>query len=175
MGVGGAVWWVTASPSTTPAPFPPFTLFATSPQFFTELSKRGNSPIYNLFPDTLSCLSRLVAAGAAGGVGGATVTALDASTFRDIVCFLLSFVSKDKHADSLGEKLLGRLEAACSGPAGDGALARDIAFCIAQLPVSEKAVRRLAEGVKGYARVLGDGDVWASFSDILAKVRGGGG
>ena len=94
--------------SVLPSPsslFPPPSPFA---QFFTELSQRGNNPIYNILPDTLSCLSKLAREAAdgmgpaAGGnvvVGGAPASSVvrpfDAATFRETVRFLLSFINKD--------------------------------------------------------------------------------
>jgi len=154
-----------------------------------------------MLPDTLSCLSRLAnpaahaatGAQAASGPGGAaaaelaatnTLRPLDQETFRDIVRFLLGFVSKDKQSEALAEKLLHRLESAesssSSSSAGSAggvadeatkALWRDLSYCLSRLPLSEKTVRKLADGVRGYAAALADDDVWESFVDMLARAR----
>jgi len=96
----------------------------------------------------------------------------DASTFRDTVRFLLGFISKDKHTESLADKLLHRLETTAGAAGGDDVhLWRDIAFCLSQLPLNDKMVKRMAEGVRAYRRCLGDGDVWESVSGMLAKAK----
>lgn len=57
----------------------------------------GNSPIYNLLPDVLSCLSRN--------------ETLSKTQFRSIMRYLLSFISKDKQSESLVDKLSNRFQA----------------------------------------------------------------
>ena len=54
------------------------------------LSKRSNSPIYNILPDTLSCLSKLVAEASLGV--DPTLRHFDAPAFREVVKFLLGFI-----------------------------------------------------------------------------------
>jgi hypothetical protein len=186
--------------------------------FFTELSKRSSNPIYNILPDTLSCLSRLAsgeaqnqefataimadAAGVTSGPSPVALRQLDRETFRDIVRFLLSFIGKDKQSDSLAEKLLHRFESTSAGggegstsaetgkqetlssqssqPANNSALAgspyvaalwRDLAFCLSQLPLSEKSIRRMAESVRTYKTALALPDVWESFLLMLNKAK----
>jgi hypothetical protein len=186
--------------------------------FFTELSKRSSNPIYNILPDTLSCLSRLAsgeaqnqefataivadAAGVTSGPSPVALRQLDRETFRDIVRFLLSFIGKDKQSDSLAEKLLHRFESTSAGggegstsaetgkqetlssqssqPANSSALAgspyvaalwRDLAFCLSQLPLSEKSIRRMAESVRTYKTALALPDVWESFLLMLNKAK----
>ena len=56
----------------------------------------GNNPIYNLLPDALSCLS--------------TNPALDKTQFRSIMRHLLSYIKRDKQAESLVEKLTNRFQ-----------------------------------------------------------------
>jgi hypothetical protein len=184
--------------------------------FFTELSKRSSNPIYNILPDTLSCLSRLAsgevqnqefaaaivadAGGVNTGPSPVALRQLDRETFRDIVRFLLSFIGKDKQSDSLAEKLLHRFESTSAGggeggggekqesspqqqaqkPTADSALAgspyvaalwRDLAFCLSQLPLSEKSIRRMAESVRTYKTALVLPDVWESFVLMLNKAK----
>lgn len=56
----------------------------------------GNSPIYNMLPDTLASLAH--------------DDTVDMDTFRTIMRFLFGFVSKDKHAESLTDKLCHRFQ-----------------------------------------------------------------
>jgi len=139
-------------------------------QFFHELSKRSNNPIYNLLPDTLATLSRLVAASEEAAAGGAAagewVRPFTRDAFRDVVKFLLGFIGKDKHSEGLADKLLHRFEAS-----DDPTVWRDVAFCLTQLPLNDKMVRKLAEGVRVYKRALADDDVWASVGALVAKSK----
>ena len=75
---------------------------------------------------------------------GSTLTPLDPSNFRDIIRFLLSFINKAAQAESLTDKLVHRLESLCGCGTGDVQLKRDLAFCLSQLPASDKVVKRLA-------------------------------
>lgn len=139
--------------------------------FFNELSKRANNPIYNILPDTLSCLSKLANENIANVTGttlpnNGGVKALDAETFRDVVRFLLGFINKDKQSESLAEKLIHRFETS-----EDAGFWRDIAYCLSQLPVTDKIVRKLAENIRGYKHCLADDDVWTSFTFILQRAH----
>jgi hypothetical protein len=135
-----------------------------SRMFFAELAKRPNNPVYNIFPDTLSCLSRL--ASAPPPVGDAHVSPLSRATLRDILRFLLSFVTKAAQTEALAERLLARLDLAAAqvDSAEERALAADIAFCLSVLPASDRTLRKLCEGVKGYAKALANDNVWDAFS-----------
>jgi hypothetical protein len=48
---------------------------------------------------------------------------------------------------------------------------RHLAFCLSLLNINEKAVRKLLETFKSYAEALQDAEVYASFEQLLAKVR----
>ncbi|CAM9116490.1 unnamed protein product [Phaeothamnion confervicola] len=85
--------------------------------FFRELSKRGNSPIYNFIPDIVGHLSRGNTTADGSGSSGGSVTP---EKFRAIMTFLLGFVEKDKHAEGLAEKLCVRIKAAEEGGSGTG-------------------------------------------------------
>ena len=133
--------------------------------FFTELSKRGSNPVYNLLPDTLASLSRSVAA----------------PQFARISKFLLSFLEGEKKILSTAEKLCLRIYAA-SGVSRDESiipgdcvqlkLIRDLAFCLAQLKYSEKNLQKLSEPFfKHYQPVLVDKTVFSSFQSIAKRSR----
>ena len=70
--------------------------------------------MYNLLPDILSNLS--------------SEPDLPEKAFQDIMRHLLQYIGKEKHADSLADKLCARFE-------GTGELTqwRNVAFCIAQV------------------------------------------
>lgn len=120
--------------------------------FFQELSKRGNNPIYNLMPDIVSRLSQ--------------DDAVSRETFRNVIPFLMSFITRDKHSELLVEKLCFRF-ATCSTMQQT----QDVAFCLAQLSINEKALRKLDALVKTYMNALFDDDVYKSFLELAAKAK----
>lgn len=124
--------------------------------FFHELAKKeykGTSPIYNLLPDILSNLSR--------------ETGLTRPQFQSVMQQLLGYIKKDKQGDALVEKLCQRFAAT-----EDTAQWRNIAFCLAQLPLSEKGIKKLAECFKLYKTALADSEVTQVIcGTILAKAK----
>jgi condensin complex subunit 1 len=121
--------------------------------FFFELSHRTGAPIYALLPDALSALSSDVT--------------LPEESFARIMRHLLSFVDKDKQTDALVEKLLLRMPECVA--AGNAKGARDVAFCVAQLSLSERGLKRMAEAWKSYEGALADATV---ASHLEAAARG---
>ncbi|KAK9792029.1 hypothetical protein WJX73_005287 [Symbiochloris irregularis] len=122
--------------------------------FFHELNakaSKGSNPIYNLLPDILSSLS---------AEAGLTPT-----NFQAIMHTLLAYIAKDKHADSLADKLLPRFEGASSQ------LSRNLAFCLSQLAFTEKGVRRVMEHWPSYQGHLGDQNVLEIFQGLISKAR----
>jgi len=99
--------------------------------FFIKLSERSHNPVYNLLGDIISRLSQDTSMG------------LSAESFQEIMRFMLSFVKKDRQADQLLERLLLRLAAA-----EERRTRQYIAFCISELTVSDKGLKKLVESVK---------------------------
>lgn len=132
--------------------------------FFIKLSERSNNPVFNLLGDIISNFSRddstSTTASSSTAVEDATTTGvavvpetqlksqLDMPTlteeaFQQTMHFLLSFVQKDKHADMLLERLLIRL-----GAAETIRQRRYLAYCISELTVTEKGLKKLVEMIK---------------------------
>ena len=118
---------------------------------FHELSKRTNSPIYNLLPDIVSQLSQLD---------------LKQEIFREIMQFLLSFIKKDRQNEMLLEKLVLRFPK-CTAINQKA----DLAYCIAQLKVNEKSIKCLNDNFKLYKDALFDEDVLKNFMSFIAKAK----
>ena len=144
---------------------------------FTKLSERSNNPVYNLLGDIIGIICRenqsavnsatTQEAGAvekaekADAVEVIKVAALSADTmnypkrmlspreFQETMHFLLSFVKKDKQADSMLERLLVRLSLAQSLRQR-----RSLAYCISELTVTEKGVKKMADMIKGIKDAL---------------------
>ena len=152
--------------------------------FFTELSKRSNNPVYNLLSDIISILSRsssppTTSSSDVNVTSESGITSTDDSTsahdnlrilsekeFQDTMTFLLKFVGKDKQADSLLERLLVRI-----GLATDLAQKRNLAFCISQLPITEKGVKKMIEMIKLFKDALYDAEVFECFKQCLSKAK----
>mmetsp|Transcript_3353 Transcript_3353/g.6087 ORF Transcript_3353/g.6087 Transcript_3353/m.6087 type:complete len:1404 (+) Transcript_3353:47-4258(+) len=153
--------------------------------FFTELSKRSNNPVYNLLGDVISTLSRDKTAPVLNE-SEATVTPseevvkvaliADSNTrehreltpveFNTTMHFLLSFVTKDKQADSLLERLLVRMAAAVSIKQR-----RNLAFCISELPITDKGVKRMTELLRQMKDCLFDKDIVEYLKQVVAKAK----
>jgi len=86
--------------------------------------------------------------------------------FRRVMPFLLGFITKDKHSESLVEKLCHRF-ATCT----DMSQTQDLAFCLAQLPLNDKGVKKLDSLLKCYRNALFDTEVYKSFEQLIAKAK----
>lgn len=118
---------------------------------FHELSKRSNSPIYNLIPDIVSQLGQL---------------SLAKEDFRYIMAFLLSYINKEKQFEMLTEKLCQRFPG-CTSISQKA----DLAFCISQIKMNEKCIKCLSDNFKLYKDALADDDVMKSFVGVVSKAK----
>ncbi|KAK3288217.1 hypothetical protein CYMTET_4301, partial [Cymbomonas tetramitiformis] len=118
--------------------------------FVHELARKPGNPVYNLLPDLLSRLS--------------TDAEVTPAMFRRIMTLLLSKVDKDKQAESLTDRLLSRFSGVDVPQQW-----RDIAFCLANLPMSEKSLRKMQEAFKSFKHTLHDDEVAESFMAACAK------
>lgn len=140
----------------------------TATSFFDELARKTTatqSPIYNLLPDVIS---RLSAARKAGDEGGH----LAAHDFHTIMAFLLHFVDKDKHVESLVDKLCQRINATrAEDDAAQAAVRTDLAFCLSKLHLTDKVLRKFVDCFPLYKEALADDDVYNVFTTVTAKAR----
>ena len=118
---------------------------------FHELSKRTNSPIYNLLPDIVSQLSQLH---------------LKQEVFREIMLFLMGFIKKERQNEMLMEKLIQRFPKCTSINQK-----ADLAYCIAQLKVNDKSIKCLNDTFKLYKDALFDEDVLKNFMNVINKAK----
>lgn len=143
--------------------------------FFNKLAERSNNPVYNLLGDIIGVLSREKESSASTGevVQVAALSAdslnyptrdLNAKEFQTTMHFLLSFVKKDKQADSMLERLLVRLSTAQSLRQR-----RSLAYCISELTVTDKGIKKIAEMLRTIKDALYDEEV---FDYVLKTVRG---
>ena len=168
--------------------------------FFTELSGKAKSPIYNLLPSMLSRMSH-------------PSSGLSQAQLQSVLSFLLGFINKDRHTESLIDKLAQRMglghvdefddaDAVLNGHADavrvsvdvdgsgralvtveptragerdevDGQLrvARDAAFCLGQLSYSLASAKKLLSLFPLYEATLGDALVHARLVAAVQRSR----
>nr|XP_060514587.1 condensin complex subunit 1 isoform X2 [Panthera onca] len=127
---------------------------ALAKNFFNELSHKGNA-IYNLLPDIISRLSD-----PEGGV--------EEEPFHTIMKQLLSYITKDKQTESLVEKLCQRFRTARTERQY-----RDLAYCVSQLPLTERGLRRMLDNFDCFGDKLSDESIFSAFLSIVGKLRRG--
>ena len=86
--------------------------------------------------------------------------------FQTTLHFLLSFVKKDKQADGLFERLIIRL-----GMAQTLIQKRNLAFCISELSVGLKGLKKLVELFRHVRGALHDSQVFESIKHTVAKAK----
>ncbi|XP_021046106.1 condensin complex subunit 1 [Mus pahari] len=127
---------------------------ALAKNFFNELSHKGNA-IYNLLPDIISRLSD-----PEGGV--------EEEPFHTIMKQLLSYITKDKQTESLVEKLCQRFRTARTERQY-----RDLAYCMSQLPLTERGLHKMLDNFECFGDKLLDESVFSAFLSIVGKLRRG--
>lgn len=127
---------------------------ALAKNFFNELSNKANA-IYNLLPDIISRLSA-----PEGGV--------EEEPFHTIMKQLLSYITKDKQTESLVEKLCQRFRTAQTERQY-----RDLAYCVSQLPLTERGLRKMLDNFDCFGDKLSDESIFSAFLSILGKLRRG--
>uniref|UniRef100_A0A8C3X9M5 Condensin complex subunit 1 n=1 Tax=Catagonus wagneri TaxID=51154 RepID=A0A8C3X9M5_9CETA len=127
---------------------------ALAKNFFNELSHKGNA-IYNLLPDIISRLSA-----PEGGV--------DEEPFHTIMKQLLSYITKDKQTESLVEKLCQRFRTARTERQH-----RDLAYCVSQLPLTERGLRKMLDNFDCFGDKLSDESIFSAFLSVVGKLRRG--
>lgn len=86
--------------------------------------------------------------------------------FQTTLHFLLSFVKKDKQADGLFERLIVRL-----GMAQTLMQKRNLAFCVSELSVGVKGLKKLIELFRHIRGALHDSQVFESIKHTVAKAK----
>ncbi|XP_019483213.1 PREDICTED: condensin complex subunit 1 isoform X1 [Hipposideros armiger] len=127
---------------------------ALAKNFFNELSHKGNA-IYNLLPDIISRLSD-----PEGGV--------EEEPFHTIMKQLLSYITKDKQTESLVEKLCQRFRTARTERQY-----RDLAYCMSQLPFTERGLRKMLDNFDCFGDKLSDESIFNTFLSVVSKLRRG--
>ena len=80
--------------------------------------------------------------------------------------YLFAFIQKDKHCESLVEKLCHRYRATRVDRQW-----RDLSYCLSMLSYSEKSIAKLHENFMCFADKLAEDEVYSCFCTIVNKSR----
>jgi len=122
--------------------------------FFGEFKlKQQGMLLYNLLPDM---------------VGRLSASQVEENKFRRVIKYVFGFIDKAKQTDGLVDKFCQRFRST-----DDQRQWRDIAFCLNNLTLSEKGIKKLLEdsNFKAFADKLHDDDIANSFLQIAAKAK----
>jgi len=120
--------------------------------FFTELSRKGNA-LYNVMPDIVSRLSDPAAG-------------IDEDKFKEIMRYIIGLIDKDKHLESLVEKLCHRFHATTTERQW-----RDLAFCLSIFNYNEKAAKKFMDNFSCYADKLHEDVLYEAINAILTQCK----
>merc|ERR1712032_751069 len=121
--------------------------------FFNEFASKADNNIYNILPDTISCLS-----------------ADDSTTpqvFQWISKHLFAFLKKEWHIENIVEKFCTRMGAVEEGTKAH----RDISFCLSLLQYSDRSLKRLVRCFKHYKNAIQNEQVCDVFLGIARKAQ----
>lgn len=118
--------------------------------FFCELARKAVNAIYNILPDTISCISGM--------------ENVSFEQFKKVISFLLGLMDKERHADGMVDKLCHRFHSSDSTRKN-----RDLAYCISQLNMSSKGLVKLNESFKSYSAALIENDVYSLMMQAITK------
>lgn len=120
--------------------------------FFTELSRKGNA-LYNVMPDIVSRLSDPAAG-------------INEDKFKEIMRYIIGLIDKDKHLESLVEKLCHRFHATTTERQW-----RDLAFCLSIFNYNEKAAKKFMDNFSCYADKLHEDVLYEAVNAILTQCK----
>ena len=93
--------------------------------------------------------------------------AVSEEAFQNTMKYIFTFIEKERQAENIIEKLCQRFKLA-----PEPRQWRDVAFCLSLLPFrSERALKRLIDGLPNYKDKLHDEGVYTRFAEILTKAK----
>merc|ERR1711997_1221889 len=122
--------------------------------FFTELARKGNA-LYNVMPDVISGLSNPEAG-------------IEESNFREVMKYIIALIEKDKHLESLVEKLCLRFRVTKTERQW-----RDLAFCLSMFNYNDKAIKKLNDNFASYSDKLHEDYVYEALNTIITQAKKG--
>jgi len=122
--------------------------------FFTELARKGNA-LYNVMPDIISGLSNPEAG-------------IEEDNFREVMKYIIALIEKDKHLESLVEKLCLRFRVTKTERQW-----RDLAFCLSMFNYNDKAIKKLNDNFASYSDKLHEDYVYEALNTIITQAKKG--
>lgn len=93
---------------------------------------------------------------------------MEEEPFHTIMRQLLSYITKDKQTESLVEKLCQRFRTARTERQY-----RDLAYCMSQLPLTERGLRKMLDNFDCFGDKLSDESVFTAFLSVVGKLQRG--
>ncbi|XP_034178146.2 condensin complex subunit 1-like isoform X3 [Osmia lignaria lignaria] len=121
-------------------------------QFFKVLSQKGNT-LYNVMPDILSHLTD-------------PELNLNEADFHEILKIILNLLQKEKHVDSIIDKICARFKLATTERQW-----RDFAYCLSLLQFSAKSLRRLIESLPLLKEKIHHNQVSKALQSIIEQTK----
>ncbi|XP_003746726.2 condensin complex subunit 1 [Galendromus occidentalis] len=121
---------------------------------FQQLAMKNNS-LYNILPDIISRLSD-------------EEHGVKRDDFQKIISFLFKQLGKDKKLENFVEKLCGRFRSSTTD-----LQCRNLAYCLKQIPYTERSLRKLIDNISCYADKLIDPEIAACFDEICQQTSKG--
>lgn len=119
--------------------------------FIEELNQKSPNDIYNMIPDSISNMLKMD---------------LSHNEFKTIVDMIFAYITKERQGENLTEKLSSRFK---DGGKDD---CLNIGYCLSKLPINEKAMRKLLDGVSWWQnKVIDDQQLLGYFADIATKCK----
>ena len=121
--------------------------------FFSEFAHKADNNIYNILPDTISCLS--------------ADESCSPQVFQWISKHLFAFIKKEWHVEKIVEKFCVRM-----GTVNEGTkIHRDLSFCLGLLQYSDRGLKQLVRCFKLYKNALQNEGVCDVFLGIARKAQ----
>lgn len=122
-------------------------------EFFRQLIASKELEFYKILPDIVSRLS-------------SNDTPIAEDKFQTILKYLLDLIQKDRHMESLVDKLCGRFRTTNTERQW-----RDVAFCLSRLNHSEKTMKKLLEKLPNYKDKIPIDGIYDCFKTIIANAN----
>ncbi|EFN85409.1 Condensin complex subunit 1 [Harpegnathos saltator] len=121
-------------------------------EFFNQLAQKGNA-LYNVVPDILSRLAD-------------SELNLEEKQFQETIKYILSLLQKEKHVDTIIEKICARFKLAVTERQW-----RDLSYCLSLLQFSGRSVRRLIENLPLLKDKIHYKPVLSALENIIEQVK----
>merc|ERR1712029_461066 len=93
---------------------------------------------------------------------------IEEANFREVMKYIIALIEKDKHLESLVEKLCLRFRVTKTERQW-----RDLAFCLSMFNYNDKAIKKLVDDFACYSDKLHEDYVYEAFNTIITQTKKG--